>query len=177
MGAGWKGRCAWVSSLALALIEMTNYQKIRAVIEGPLLTAFNSQTPPVPVYFDNVTSVPPDPPKEYVRVNLTFGVMSEAALTRNLDRARGALVVRCFAAKGGGPARCQELIAVAADVIGQLGSSVRNDSAVFVRTGPINGPIFPLEANDQLEPSYAGGFPHFVGRIDTSWHATLPCIS
>jgi hypothetical protein len=35
-----------------------NYQAIRAALENPLLTAFNSLVPAVPVFFDNITAVP-----------------------------------------------------------------------------------------------------------------------
>ena len=31
-----------------------NYQAIRAVLEAPLLAAYNGLSPAVPVYFDNV---------------------------------------------------------------------------------------------------------------------------
>lgn len=154
---------------------MTDYQKIRAAIEAPLLTAFNSQVPPVPVYFDNVTAVPPDAPKEYVRINVTFGVMNESSISSSLDRPRGALVVRCFAPKGGGPARCQELISVAISVVKQLGQSKRTDGSVFVRTKQINGPVFMGDTVEQVEPGYAGSLPHFVGRINVGWEAILPC--
>ncbi len=64
-----------------------NYQSIRAAIEAPLLTAYNTQTPPIPVYFDNITAVPPDPPKEYVRINITFGLTTESTLDGSLDYA------------------------------------------------------------------------------------------
>ena len=33
-----------------------NYQAIRAAVENPLLTAFSSLSPAVPVYFDNIIS-------------------------------------------------------------------------------------------------------------------------
>jgi hypothetical protein len=155
---------------------MTDYQKIRAAIEAPLLTAFNSQIPPVPVYFDNVTAVPPDPPKEYVRINVTFGLMSESSISSSLDRSRGSLVIRCFAPKGGGPARCQELVSIAISVVKQLGQTKKTDGSVFVRTKQINGPVFAGDNTEQLEPSYAGSFPHFVGRINVGWEAILPCV-
>lgn len=154
---------------------MTNYQKIRAVIEAPILTAFNSQVPPVPVYFDNVNAVPPDPPKEYVRVNITFGLMQETAISGNLERPRGALVIRCFAAKGGGPARCQELVEIAVNTLKEVANTKRTDSGVFVRIGAINGPVFAGEPIDSVEPSLANQLPHFMGKISTGWQAVLPC--
>lgn len=152
---------------------MTKYQKIRAAIEGPILTAFNSLVPPVPVYFDNVNFVPPDPPGEYVRVNMTFGLMTEDVLVDSLDRARGALIVRCFAEKNKGPARAQELADVAASVIRQIGRSQKPASGVFARTSDLKGPSFPMDRIEQLEPSQASLIPHFQARIDASWHASV----
>jgi len=138
-----------------------NYQSIRAKIEAPLLTAYNTQIPPIPVYFDNVSAVPPSPPKEYVRVNVVFGLTTEAVLTRTLDHARGVLIVRCFAPKSNGPARCQEMIALAKDVIDVLNATGKAPNATFVRVGSINGPTF-----------YApDDFPHFVGEIKAGWQA------
>lgn len=144
---------------------MTDYQKIRAAIEGPILTAFNSQIPPVPVYFDNITFVPPDPPSEYVRVNLTFGMMTETTLVEILDRARGALIIRCFAEKNKGPARCQELVSIASSVIKTISRAPKMEDEVFVKTFDISGPSFPAESS----------MPHFVARVECSWMATLYC--
>ncbi|CAB4148042.1 Protein of unknown function DUF4128 [uncultured Caudovirales phage] len=139
-----------------------NYQSIRAKLEAPLLTTYNSQIPQIPVYFDNVTAVPPDPPKEYVRVNITFGLTTEPTLDGSLDYARGALIVRCFAPKGSGPARCQQMIALAKQVIDILNSTRKTSNSTYVRVGQITGPSFQAPEN----------FPHFVGRIDASWQAS-----
>lgn len=139
-----------------------NYQSIRAKIEAPLLTAYNSQVPPVPVYFDNVTAVPPDPPKEYVRVNITFGLTTEPTLDGSLDYARGALIIRCFAPKSNGPARCQQMIGLAKEVIDTLNSTRKTFDSTYVRVGRITGPAFQAPEN----------FPHFVGRIDAGWQAS-----
>ena len=139
-----------------------NYQSIRAKIEAPLLSAYNSEVPPVPVYFDNVTAVPPDPPKEYVRVNITFGLTTEPTLEGSLDYARGALIVRCFAPKGNGPARCQRMVALAKEVIDTLNSTRKTSSSTYVRVGQITGPSFQAPED----------FPHFVGRIDAGWQAS-----
>lgn len=154
---------------------MTDLQKIRAAIEAPLLVAFNNQVPPVPVYFDNVTAVPPDSPDEYIRVNLTFGLTQQPAITQTLSHPRGALVIRCFAAKGGGPARCQELVSIAADVVSGLARTTRANSKVFVRTGVITGPSFYENMGNSIEPSMSNDYVHFMGKISTSWHAILPC--
>lgn len=144
---------------------MSDYQKIRAAIEGPILTAFNSQIPPVPVYFDNITFVPPDPPGEYIRVNLTFGLMTETSLSDILDNARGALIIRCFSEKNKGPARCQELVSIASSVIKAISRAPKMQNEVFVKTFDLSGPSFPVESN----------IPHFVARVECSWMATLYC--
>lgn len=152
---------------------MTDYQKIRAAIEGPLLTVFNSLVPPVPVYFDNVTFVPPDPPGEYVRVNMTFGMMTEESLAGSLDRARGALVIRCFAEKNKGPARVQELVSIAVSVLKQIGRSEKQAAGVFVKVCDISGPSFPMERIEQLEPGQSSLVPHFQARVEASWMGSV----
>jgi hypothetical protein len=139
-----------------------NYQSIRAKLEAPLLAAYNSEVPAVPVYFDNVSVVPPDPSKEYVRVNITFGLTTEATLETSLDYARGALIVRCFAPKNKGPARCQKMIQLAKEVIDTLNSTNKESNSTYVRVGRITGPSFQAPEN----------FPHFVGRIDAGWQAS-----
>lgn len=140
-----------------------NYQSIRAAIESPLLTAFGALTPAVPVYFDNITAAPPNSTTEYIRVNITFGLTTEPTLSTNMDYVRGALIIRVFTQKGRGPARNQELINVATTVLEGLTSTLKPASGIFMRTGQINGPTF----------SSTEDAPHFVGRIETSFQATV----
>jgi len=139
-----------------------NYQSIRAAVESPLLTAFNDLDPAVPVYFDNITAVPPNTTTEYVRVNVTFGITTEPTLTTSVDNVRGAIVIRVFTEKGRGPARNQTLINTAVNVLKTLNDTGKTSSGVFFRVGDINGPTF--SSTDQS--------PHFVGRIDTGYVAT-----
>lgn len=139
-----------------------NYQAIRAAVEGPLLTAFNNLTPPVPVYFDNITAVPPNTTTEYVRVNVTFGITTEPVLTTSIDNVRGALVIRVFTEKGRGPARNQELLNTAVTTLKSIQDTGKTTTGVFFSIGQINGPTF--SSTDQS--------PHFVGRIDTGYVAT-----
>ena len=140
-----------------------NYQAIRASMENPLLTAFNNLSPAVPVYFDNITAVPPNTTTEYVRVNITFGITNEPTLTSSVDNARGALVIRLFTEKGRGPARNQELVTTAVNVLETLNDTAKTTTGVFVKVGEINGPSF--SATDES--------PDFVGRIDTGYVATV----
>lgn len=140
-----------------------NYQAIRAAIENPLLTAFSALAPAVPVYFDNITAVPPNTTTEYVRVNVTFGLTNEPTLINSIDNARGAIVIRVFTEKGKGPARNQELLTTAVTVLETLSSTVKGSSGVFIRTGAIDGPTF----------SVTEAAPHFVGRLETSYTATV----
>jgi hypothetical protein len=140
-----------------------NYQAIRASMENPLLTAFNNLVPAVPVYFDNITAVPPNTTTEYVRVNITFGLTNEPTLTSSVDNARGALVIRLFTEKGRGPARNQELVTTAVNVLETINDTAKTTAGVFVKVGEINGPSF--SATDES--------PHFVGRIDTGYVATV----
>ena len=140
-----------------------NYQSIRAKIEAPLLTTYNSQVPAIPVYFDNVTAVPPDPPSEYVRIYVGFGLTTAPTLSNTLDQARGILIVRCYAPKSAGPARCQEMIQLAKQVIDTVNSTAKTTTLTYVRIGAITGPSF--QSPDD--------FPHFVGRIDAGWQASV----
>ena len=140
-----------------------DYQKIRAAIENPLLTAFNNLTPSVPVYFDNITAVPPNTTTEYVRVNVTFGITNEPTLTSSVDFARGAIVIRIFSEKGRGPARNQTLVTTAVDVLETINETAKTSSGVFFRVGEIEGPSF--SSNDTS--------PHFSSRIDTGYTATV----
>tara|TARA_S200002703_G_scaffold92258_1_gene79755 strand:+ start:594 stop:1025 length:432 start_codon:yes stop_codon:yes gene_type:complete len=140
-----------------------NYQAIRASMETPLLNAFNALSPAVPVYFDNITAVPPNTTTEYVRVNITFGLTNEPTLTSSVDNATGALVIRIFTEKGRGPARNQQLITTAVNVLETLNDTAKTNSGVFVRFGQIDGPTFSV--TDEA--------PHFVGQIDTGYTATV----
>lgn len=140
-----------------------NYQAIRASMENPLLTAFNNLSPAVPVYFDNITAVPPNTTTEYVRVNITFGITNEPTLTSSVDNARGALVIRLFTEKGRGPARNQELVTTAVNVLETINDTAKTTTGVFVKVGDINGPSFSVTDTS----------PHFVGRIDTGYVATV----
>jgi hypothetical protein len=140
-----------------------NYQAIRASMENPLLTAFNNLVPAVPVYFDNITAVPPNTTTEYVRINITFGITNEPTLTSSVDNARGALVIRLFTEKGRGPARNQELVTTAVNVLETINDTAKTTAGVFVKVGEINGPSFSATEDS----------PHFVGRIDTGYIATV----
>ena len=140
-----------------------NYQAIRAAIENPLLTAFSSLTPAIPVYFDNITAVPPNTTTEYVRVNVTFGITNEPTLTSSVDFARGAVVIRVFTEKGRGPARNQTLLTTAVNVLETLNSTAKTSTGVFFRVGDIQGPTFSADEKS----------PHFMGRVDTGYTATV----
>jgi len=140
-----------------------NYQAIRAAVENPLLTAFGSLSPAVPVFFDNITAVPANTTTEYVRVNVTFGLTNEATLTSSVDNARGAVVIRVFTEKGKGPVRNQTLLTTAVRVLETLNNTAKTNSGVFFRVGDINGPTF----------SATEDAPMFMGRIDTGYVATV----
>lgn len=140
-----------------------NYQAIRAAVENPLLTAFGALVPAVPVFFDNITAVPANTTTEYVRVNVTFGITNEPTLTSSVDNARGAIIIRIFTEKGKGPARNQTLLTTAVGVLETLNNSTKGTTGVYFKVGEINGPTFSVTEEA----------PHFVGRIDTSYVATV----
>lgn len=140
-----------------------NYQKIRAVVENPLLTAYGALSPAVPVFFDNITAAPANSTTEYVRVNVTFGLTNDPTLTSSVDNARGVIVIRCFSKKGEGPARNQTLITTAVDVLETLNNSIKETTGTYFKVGAIEGPSF----------SSTEDAPLFMGRIETSYVATV----
>ena len=140
-----------------------NYQSIRAQVENPLLTAFGALSPAIPVYFDNITAVPPNSTTEYVRVNITFGATNDPTLTSSVDNARGAIVIRIFTEKGRGPSRNQTLITTAVDVLETLNNSTKGTTGTYFKVGSIEGPSFSSNENSPL----------FMGRIETSYVATV----
>lgn len=140
-----------------------NYQAIRAAVENPLLTAFNSLSPAVPVFFDNITAVPANTTTEYVRVNVTFGITNEPTLTGSVDDARGAVVIRIYTEKGRGPARNQTLLTTAVDVLETLNETAKTGTGVFFRVSRIDGPTFSTTEDS----------PHFMSRIETGYRATV----
>jgi len=140
-----------------------NYQKVRAAVENPLLTAFGALSPAVPVFFDNITAAPTNSTTEYVRVNITFGSTNEPTLSSSVDNAQGAIVIRIFTEKGKGPARNQTLVTSAVGVLETLNSTAKTNSGVFFRLGVIEGPTFSSNDNPPL----------FASTINTSYFATV----
>jgi hypothetical protein len=148
-----------------------NYQAIRAVLETPLLTAFNSLVPAVPVYFDNVTNVVPDSVDEFVTINIQFGLTTESTLTTSLDRARGVLVVRVYTPKGKGPGRNQQLATTAVTALQTINATGKPGTGVYLRTGSIDGPAFGVGSPDQ--ESRRAFTPFFISRIETDFQAQV----
>jgi len=140
-----------------------NYQSIRAQVENPLLTAFGALNPAVPVFFDNITAAPANSTTEYVRVNVTFGLTNDPTLTSSVDNARGAIVIRIFTEKGKGPSRNQTLLTTAVDVLETLNNGTKGTTGTYFKVGAINGPTFSATETP----------PMFMGRIDTSYVATV----
>lgn len=140
-----------------------NYQKIRAAVENPMLTAFGALSPAVPVFFDNITAAPIGTTTEYVRINVTFGVTNEPTLGSSVDNAQGAIVIRIFTEKGKGPARNQTLVTTAVNVLETLNDTAKTNSGVFFKVGIIEGPSFST-----IETP-----PMFMSTIDTSYVATV----
>ena len=142
-----------------------DYQAICAAIEVPVYNAFTSLNPPINLYFDNITAVPPDPPGEYIRVNVSMGATTESTLQQSLDFVRGIIVFRFYTRKDTGPLRSRQLASVAKSVLDELSRSQKPDSGVFLRVQDVRGPTFPQ--NEEL--------PHYFARMEASWHATQIC--
>jgi hypothetical protein len=140
-----------------------NYQAVRAKLEMPILSAFNSQLPEIPVYFDNIVAVPPSTPKEYVSVNIMFGLITKPSITGSFDYVRGSIIVRCYAEPAKGAARCQEMIALAKDVLDRITAQPKKEIGVHLKVSNMTGPMFfPNEEKT-----------HFVARLDAGWQATV----
>ena len=140
-----------------------NYQKIRAAVENPLLTAFGALSPAVPIYFDNVTADPPNSTSEFVQVNIDFGLTNDPTLIESVDNARGLITVQVFTEKGKGPSRNQTLMTTAVDTFETLNSSQKTTTGVYMRLGSIEGPDFSSTESNPL----------FKSEIDTSFVATV----
>ena len=152
-----------------------NYQAIRAVFETPLLTAYNSLSPAVPVYFDNVMNDSADSAEEFVHINIQFGLTTELALTDNPDRVRGVIVIRTYTPKGRGPARNQTLVNVASTVIQTINSTPKPASGIYVRTGSIDGPAFSPDFGGTTpdQQSRRAFTPFFISRIEAGFQAQV----
>ena len=152
-----------------------NYQAIRAVFETPLLTAYNSLSPAVPVYFDNVMNDGADSAEEFVDINIQFGLTTESSLTTSLDMVRGVIVIRTYTPKGRGPARTQTLINVATTALQTVNATPKPASGVYVRTGSIDGPAFSPDFGGTTpdQQSRRAFTPFFISRIEAGFQAQV----
>lgn len=152
-----------------------NYQAIRAVFETPLLTAYNSLSPAVPVYFDNVMNDGADSAEEFVDINIQFGLTTESTLTTSHDMVRGVIVIRTYTPKGRGPARNQTLVDVASTVIQTINNTPKPASGIYVRTGSINGPAFSPDFGGTTpdQQSRRAFTPFFISRIEAGFQAQV----
>ncbi len=152
-----------------------NYQAIRAVFETPLLTAYNSLSPAVPVYFDNVMNDGADSAEEFVDINIQFGLTTENSLTTSLDMVRGVIVIRTYTPKGRGPARNQTLINVATTALQTINATPKPATGVYVRTGSIDGPSFSPDFGGTTpdQQSRRAFTPFFISRIEAGFQAQV----
>lgn len=152
-----------------------NYQAIRAVFETPLLTAYNSLSPAVPVYFDNVMNDGADSAEEFVDINIQFGLTTESSLTTSLDMVRGVIVIRTYTPKGRGPARNQMLINVATTALQTINATPKPSTGVYVRTGSIDGPSFSPDFGGTTpdQQSRRAFTPFFISRIEAGFQAQV----
>jgi hypothetical protein len=152
-----------------------NYQAIRAVLESPLLTAYNNLVPAVPVYFDNVMNDGADSAEEYVHVNIQFGLTTETSLTSNHNYVRGVVVIRAYTPKGRGPARNQELVDIAFNTLQTINNTPKPSSGIYLRTGSIDGPTFSPNFSGTVpdQQSRRAFTPFFISRIEAGFQATV----
>lgn len=139
-----------------------NFQSICAAIEIPIYKAFSDQSPETRLFFDNVIPVSPDPPSEYAVISISLGSTSEATLNGYIDRARGAIVMKIYTPKNEGGLRSRQLAAIARSSLSSMNSVNKADHGVTIRVHNIDGPSF----------SQGVQLPHFIARIEATWHAT-----
>jgi hypothetical protein len=136
---------------------MSTFQAIRAYFEAPLIAAYGSLSPAIPVYVDNQEYADAAADSEFCLLRINFGATSEQALVSGYPRFRGSLVLEVYTAKGTGPGRGSDLIAVGFDKLIEINNYSVPVSHVLGSIGAINGPTFsPL---DKL--------PHFQTRLST----------
>lgn len=149
-----------------------NYQAIRAALENSLLTAYNSLSPAVPVYFDNVFNYNADSAEEFVHINIQFGLTNESTLTTSLDMVRGIIVIRTYTPKGNGPARNQTLVNTAFTTMQTINNTAKTTSGVYMRLGAIEGPTFSPNAVGTTQTRQEE-LPFFVSRIEAGFQAQV----
>lgn len=120
-----------------------SFQAVRAVFEVPVINALSALSPSVPTYVDNQAFTVPDAGQEYATINLQFGDTTSKALTGNLEKLTGSLVVECYTAKNTGPARAQEMITPVMQALNNLNSCSGYAATGAVGwVGDMTGPAF-----------------------------------
>lgn len=152
-----------------------NYQAVRAAIEGPLLTAYNSLSPAIPVYFDNVMNDSEYNTDEFVQVNIQFGLTTEDSLSTDFDRIRGLVVIRVYTEKNKGAARNQTLMDTAFTVLRTLNTTPKPATGTYVRLNDVNGPTFtPMLTGDAPDQQSRRAFtPFFISRVSAGFQAQV----
>jgi hypothetical protein len=136
---------------------MSIFQAIRAYFEAPLIEAYASLAPSIPVYVDNQEYADAAADSEFCLLSINFGATSEQALVAGFQRFRGSLVLEVYTAKGKGPGRGSELIAVGYDKLIEVNNYSVPVNHVMGSIGVVNGPTFsPLNK-----------LPHFQTRLST----------
>ena len=135
-------------------------QIIRAAIEQPIIAAFASVSPAIPVYVENQEYGDKGSEDEFALVSLQWGLTTEPAIgCKPGELIRGVLTVELFTAKGDGPGRAQAAITPALQALRDLGGMAT--SGVFVSLAQIRGPSFtPLDL-----------MPHLMTRLSVGVRA------
>ena len=119
-------------------------QTVRAVFESWLTTQFNAMTtPPVAIVYDNVQETPPaDPTQDWVLINISYPSITEPILCPDesgIEYIRGNIQVSCYAPRGFGMLRVEELASVAATALCSV-NTAPDPNNVRPRVGSIAGP-------------------------------------
>ena len=135
-------------------------QSIRAVIEQPLITAFNDAG--LPLYLNNMTVANTDVIKEYADLYLSFDQFTESALQINYERVTGVIVLGIFTELNKGPARSQDLSMIGIKALNDINScGGKPKTGAYATLRNFSGPTFS-ELTDM---------PYYYARIEANFHA------
>jgi hypothetical protein len=129
-------------------------QLIRAAYEQPIIAAFATATPPVPVFVENQRYTDDDSLSEFALVRLQWGEILEPVIgCTPMEFLRGVLIVELYTPKGTGPRRGQEVITPVMQALARMRQHIPGETQA--RISGVSGPTFtPLD-----------GRPHLMTRL------------
>ena len=141
---------------------------IRALFETELTTAYGALLQPAVVVYDNVQETPPaDASGGFVIISITFPGLTEPLLCpteSGIERIRGTVQISCYAPRGQGMKRLQELTTVGAQTLVGIKAAAAASPDVFsAAVGEIEGP----------ETLLSGDAPHALATLAAPFTARV----